>query len=99
VSAYFCNPPMDHSLDYVYLGPRLTLGLMGLDELHLRVLSASSESPVERSNAKKGLWILSLQQILGLVTRPLFSPETSHEGPSLGSGSTLLFILAAVIHV
>jgi metal transporter CNNM len=37
-----------------YLGPSLTLGLMGLDELHLRVLSASSEDPVERSNAKTG---------------------------------------------
>jgi hypothetical protein len=33
----------------------LTLGLMGLDELHLRVLSASSENPKERSNAVKGL--------------------------------------------
>jgi metal transporter CNNM len=32
----------------------LTLGLMGLDELHLRVLSASSEDPKERSNAAKG---------------------------------------------
>ena len=29
---------------------------MGLDELHLRVLSASSEDPVERSNAKKGVF-------------------------------------------
>lgn len=32
----------------------LTLGLMGLDELHLRVLSASSDDPVERKNAQKG---------------------------------------------
>lgn len=33
----------------------LTLGLMGLDELHLRVLSASSDDPRERLNAGKGL--------------------------------------------
>ncbi|KAF9644689.1 DUF21-domain-containing protein [Thelephora ganbajun] len=38
----------------------LTLGLMGLDELHLRVLAASSEDPTERSNAKK---------VLGLITK------------------------------
>ncbi len=34
---------------------RLTLGLMGLDELHLRVLAASSDDPVERANAIKGV--------------------------------------------
>ncbi|KAJ6590748.1 hypothetical protein B0H10DRAFT_2233554 [Mycena sp. CBHHK59/15] len=33
----------------------LTLGLMGLDELHLRVLVASSEDPAEKRNAKKSL--------------------------------------------
>ena len=33
---------------------RLTLGLMGLDELHLRVLSTSSDDEKERANAKKG---------------------------------------------
>lgn len=32
----------------------LTLGLMGLDELHLRVLATSSDEPKERNNAKKG---------------------------------------------
>lgn len=32
----------------------LTLGLMGLDELHLRVLAASSDNPRERLNASKG---------------------------------------------
>lgn len=35
---------------------RLTLGLMGLDELHLRVLSTSSEDLVEKRNAQKGAW-------------------------------------------
>jgi len=72
---------------------------MGLDELHLRVLSASSESPVERSNAKKGSCILSLQQIASLITRPPFSLETSHEGPSLGSGGRLPYFLTMVIRM
>ncbi|PSS37385.1 hypothetical protein PHLCEN_2v769 [Hermanssonia centrifuga] len=35
----------------------LTLGLMGLDELHLRVLSTSSDDPVERENANKGSFL------------------------------------------
>lgn len=33
---------------------RLTLGLMGLDELHLRVLSTSSDDETERRNAAQG---------------------------------------------
>ena len=33
---------------------RLTLGLMGLDELHLRVLSTSSDDETERKNAAQG---------------------------------------------
>ncbi|KAJ7252045.1 hypothetical protein C8J57DRAFT_1352071 [Mycena rebaudengoi] len=37
----------------------LTLGLMGLDELHLRVLATSSADPKEKSNAKK---VLNLMQ-------------------------------------
>ncbi|KAI8983294.1 DUF21-domain-containing protein [Trametes punicea] len=37
----------------------LTLGLMGLDELHLRVLAASSDMPEERRNAQKVLNLLS----------------------------------------
>ncbi|KAF9444516.1 DUF21-domain-containing protein [Macrolepiota fuliginosa MF-IS2] len=36
----------------------LTLGLMGLDELHLRVLSASSDDPKEQRNARKVLSIM-----------------------------------------
>lgn len=34
---------------------RLTLGLMGLDELHLRVLATSSEDVKEKRNAQKGM--------------------------------------------
>lgn len=37
------------------LGFRLTLGLMGLDELHLRVLATSSEDPIEQRNATTGV--------------------------------------------
>ncbi|KIM81896.1 hypothetical protein PILCRDRAFT_821253 [Piloderma croceum F 1598] len=37
----------------------LTLGLMGLDELHLRVLSTSSENATEKRNAQK---VLNLMQ-------------------------------------
>lgn len=33
----------------------LTLGLMGLDDLHLRVLATSSEDKSEKRNAQKGL--------------------------------------------
>ncbi|KIY70151.1 hemolysin [Cylindrobasidium torrendii FP15055 ss-10] len=37
---------------------RLTLGLMGLDELHLRVLASSSENKRERENAQKVLELM-----------------------------------------
>ncbi|KAI0641076.1 DUF21-domain-containing protein [Trametes meyenii] len=37
----------------------LTLGLMGLDELHLRVLAAASDHPKERKNAQIVLKLLS----------------------------------------
>lgn len=36
---------------------RLTLGLMGLDEMHLRVLATSSDDETEKRNAKKGMYI------------------------------------------
>ena len=37
----------------------LTLGLMGLDELHLRVLAMSSDDERERKNAAKGMLLRS----------------------------------------
>jgi metal transporter CNNM len=37
----------------------LTLGLMGLDELHLRVLAMSSENDKERKDAKRVLKLLN----------------------------------------
>lgn len=48
-----------HAGTQVYLSisclSRLTLGLMGLDELHLRVLATSSDNLLEKENAKKGV--------------------------------------------
>ncbi len=41
--------------DLELISLRLTLGLMGLDELHLRVLATSSDDPKEKQNAKKGM--------------------------------------------
>jgi len=46
---------------------RLTLGLMGLDELHLRVLAASSDNPKERRNATKG----AFHRVPGIITQCL----------------------------
>lgn len=43
----------------------LTLGLMGLDELHLRVLATSSEDAKEKANAQKGAH--SISQCIGII--------------------------------
>jgi hypothetical protein len=48
---------------------RLTLGLMGLDELHLRVLSTSSEDVTERKNAAQGAFQTPGALWLRLLTR------------------------------
>ncbi|KAG6836069.1 hypothetical protein H0H93_011786 [Arthromyces matolae] len=57
----------------------LTLGLMGLDDLHLRVLATSSEDENERNNAKRGMdlvfWII--------YDLSSFSLEAHVKGPSL----------------
>lgn len=62
---------------------RLTLGLMGLDELHLRVLSTSSENEKERKDAAKG-------NILGRAVENFSSlspsSQIAQQGPSLGAG-------------
>lgn len=47
----------------------LTLGLMGLDELHLRVLRTSSDDPKERENAASVLRLLSKGRHWVLVVR------------------------------
>jgi metal transporter CNNM len=46
---------------------RLTLGLMGLDELHLRVLSTSSDDETERKNAAQGTFQTPAALGLGLL--------------------------------
>jgi hypothetical protein len=60
----------------------LTLGLMGLDELHLRVLAASSSDETEKRNAKKVLalmqkgrhWVLVVLLLGNVVRFPLTPP-------------------------
>ncbi|KAJ2933273.1 hypothetical protein H1R20_g3804, partial [Candolleomyces eurysporus] len=63
----------------------LTLGLMGLDELHLRVLSASSDDPVEKRNAATG----SERSICGMFwtwrAEAASSTETIGERAPLGA--------------
>lgn len=43
---------------------------MGLDELHLRVLAASSDNPKERNNAKKVLRLMKKGRHWVLVVCP-----------------------------
>jgi hypothetical protein len=50
----------------------LTLGLMGLDELHLRVLAASSEDPTEKKNAKKGATAILYPCMITMNSYPTF---------------------------
>lgn len=57
----------------------LTLGLMGLDELHLRVLRASSDDPQERANAAKVLRLLGRGRHWVLVVS-----SSSNLSPRLG---------------
>jgi len=63
---------------------RLTLGLMGLDEIHLRVLAISSEDPVEKRNAQTGL-PLATDQAMTILTQSSLEADT--EPQTLGTGS------------
>ena len=49
-----CVKNLSSDIYYIFL-VSLTLGLMGLDELHLRVLATSSEDLEQRRNAQKGM--------------------------------------------
>ena len=49
-----CVKKFSSDIFYLFL-VSLTLGLMGLDELHLRVLATSSEDLTQRRNAQKGM--------------------------------------------
>ncbi|KAI0762500.1 hypothetical protein C8Q74DRAFT_1337026 [Fomes fomentarius] len=86
----------------------LTLGLMGLDELHLRVLSASSDDPKERKNAQKVLSLLSKGRHWVLVVLLLGNVVINESLPifldsALGGGlaavviSTVMIVIFGVI--
>ncbi|KAH9927409.1 uncharacterized protein BXZ73DRAFT_48824 [Epithele typhae] len=82
----------------------LTLGLMGLDELHLRVLSASSENPKERKNAQKVLRLLSRGRHWVLVVLLLGNVIVNESLPifldsALGGGIAAVVISTAMIGV
>ncbi|TFY63465.1 hypothetical protein EVJ58_g3232 [Rhodofomes roseus] len=92
--------PPDNSLALL----RLTLGLMGLDELHLRVLSASSDDPVERKNAQKVLSLLTHRRhwvlvvlLLGNVivneTLPIFLDSALGGGLAAVAISTTMIVI------
>lgn len=71
------------------LGFRLTLGLMGLDELHLRVLATSSDDPKEKKNAQKGKRIKDDVSLI-TISDMNSSSQDDAKGPSLDSGRTSL---------
>ncbi|TCD71384.1 hypothetical protein EIP91_010090 [Steccherinum ochraceum] len=86
----------------------LTLGLMGLDELHLRVLSSSSEDPVERRNAVKVLQLLSRGRhwvlvvlLLGNVivneSLPIFLDDALGGGVAAIAISTTMIVIFGII--
>jgi len=80
----------------------LTLGLMGLDELHLRVLSASSENRVERANAKKVLKLLTKGRHWVLVVLLLGNVVINESLPifldnALGGGVAAIIISTVMI--
>ncbi|KAF7760648.1 hypothetical protein Agabi119p4_10057 [Agaricus bisporus var. burnettii] len=80
----------------------LTLGLMGLDELHLRVLATSSDDPKEKKNAQKVLkmmrkgrhWILVVLLLGNVIVNeslPIFLDS------ALGGGVAAIVISTAAI--
>ncbi|KAJ7466471.1 hypothetical protein FB451DRAFT_1340600 [Mycena latifolia] len=80
----------------------LTLGLMGLDELHLRVLATSSEDPREQCNAQKVLalmqkgrhWVLVVLLLSNVIINeslPIFLDS------AIGGGFTAVALSTAAI--
>ena len=61
----------------------LTLGLMGLDEMHLRVLATSSENAREKANAQKGARTCSAH--CDHAKNAEHSPQADAERAPLGS--------------
>ncbi|KAF7304745.1 hypothetical protein MKEN_01188600 [Mycena kentingensis (nom. inval.)] len=77
-------------------------GLMGLDELHLRVLSTSSEDPNEQSNAKKVLRLLENKRHWVLVVLLLGNVIINESLPifldsAIGGGFAAVAISTAAI--
>ncbi|KAJ6559333.1 hypothetical protein B0H10DRAFT_2445947 [Mycena sp. CBHHK59/15] len=58
--------------DGVFAGLALRVGRMGLDELHLRVVAASSEDYAEKRNAKKVLVVLLIGNVIINESLPIF---------------------------
>lgn len=80
----------------------LTLGLMGLDELHLRVLAASSDNPKEKVNARKVLNIMQKGRHWVLVVLLLGNVIVNESLPifldsAIGGGVAAIVISTAAI--
>ncbi|CAE6532099.1 unnamed protein product [Rhizoctonia solani] len=86
----------------------LTLGLMGLDELHLRVLATSSDDPKEKNNAnrvlrlmKKGrhwvLVVLLLGNVIVNESLPIFLDSAIGGGVAAVVISTVMIVIFGII--
>ncbi|KAH6901111.1 hypothetical protein BKA70DRAFT_1524767 [Coprinopsis sp. MPI-PUGE-AT-0042] len=83
----------------------LTLGLMGLDELHLRVLAQSSDDPKEKKNAAKGrlslvlsrLQVLLLGNVIVNESLPIFLDSALGGGVAAIVIATLAIVVFGII--
>ncbi|KAJ7350022.1 hypothetical protein DFH08DRAFT_958952 [Mycena albidolilacea] len=105
------HPEMVISMGLVLLGgvfAGLTLGLMGLDELHLRVLAASSVDKHEQRNAKKVLalmqkgrhWVLVVLLLSNVIINeslPIFLDSAIGGGFAAVALSTAAIVVFGII--
>ncbi|KAG8732774.1 hypothetical protein FRC12_019138, partial [Ceratobasidium sp. 428] len=86
----------------------LTLGLMGLDELHLRVLATSSDDPKEKMNAQKVLrlmkrgrhWVLVVLLLGNVIVNeslPIFLDSAIGGGVAAVAISTVMIVIFGII--
>jgi len=80
----------------------LTLGLMGLDELHLRVLATSSDDPLEKRNAQKVLKLMGKGRHWVLVSLLLSNVVVNESLPifldsAIGGGIAAVVISTTMI--
>ncbi|KZT35434.1 DUF21-domain-containing protein [Sistotremastrum suecicum HHB10207 ss-3] len=86
----------------------LTLGLMGLDELHLRVLATSSDEEQERVNARKVLkllqkgrhWVLVVLLLGNVIVNeslPIFLDSAIGGGVAAVAISTTMIVIFGII--